>query len=418
MAALTINLPLNDFIITETKETDNKLIIFGETTETSVNCHACGKSTSHFHGYDEQRCVEHLPAFGKSVFVYYKPKRYICKECDPEGTTTTATPKWHSVKSGFTEHYEVRLILDLVGSTAKDVAIKNNITEKQVQGIVDRHVAGKVDWITFETLGVLGLDDLSLKKGYKDYISVLTSRVNGEIRIIGLIKGRKKKDVKAFLKSIPKRLKKTVTAICVDMYTGYINAAKEVFNKSVAIIVDRYHVAKLYRASVDKFRQQILKELKQNLPAQEYEKIKHVTHVLRRGNECLSEKDKEKLEVVFSNSHELSEAYRLTLELTHVFNTHQTPEAALDKFTQWILDVRKTKLKCFNKFITTLRKFKEEIANYFIQRQTSGFVEGLNNKIKVLKRRCYGIYNLKHMFQRLHLDVSGYKLYAINKGVL
>jgi len=81
------------------------------------------------------------------------------------------------------------------------------------------------------------------------------------------------------------------------------------------------------------------------------------------------------------------------------------------------MEVRKTKLKCFNKFILTLKKFKVEIANYFIKRQTSGFVEGLNNKIKVLKRRCYGIYNLKHMFQRLHLDISGYQLYTTKKGI-
>ena len=53
-----------------------------------------------------------------------------------------------------------------------------------------------------------------------------------------------------------------------------------------------------------------------------------------------------------------------------------------------------------------------EIANYFIDRQTSGFVEGLNNKIKVIKRRCYGILNVKHLFQRIHLDLSGYALFA------
>jgi len=50
------------------------------------------------------------------------------------------------------------------------------------------------------------------------------------------------------------------------------------------------------------------------------------------------------------------------------------------------------------------------IANYFIDRNTSGFVGGLNNKVKVLKRRCYGIFKLKHLFQRLHLDTSGYQL--------
>ena len=54
----------------------------------------------------------------------------------------------------------------------------------------------------------------------------------------------------------------------------------------------------------------------------------------------------------------------------------------------------------------------DEITNYFLDRQTSGFVEGLNNKIKVIKRRCYGILNVKHLFQRIYLDLSGYALCA------
>lgn len=70
----------------------------------------------------------------------------------------------------------------------------------------------------------------------------------------------------------------------------------------------------------------------------------------------------------------------------------------------------------FNKFIKTLRKWKNEIANYFINRNTNAFVEGLNNKIKVLKRRCYGIFNLKHLFQRLHLDISGYRILLGNSA--
>ena len=418
MAALTITLSLEHFKITDTQETDRSIAIYGETLELGVHCNVCGKFTKQFHGYDDERSVRHLPILEKSVYVFYRPKRYICKHCNPEGSTTTATPAWHQSKSGFTKSYELRLILDLVGSTVSDVALKNNITEKQMQGILDRNIADEVDWSTFKNLGVIGLDDLSLKKGYKDFMTAITSQVNGKIRLLGLIKGRKKKDIKRFFKSIPIKLRKTVTAVCVDLYTGYINAAKEVFKQWVAIIIDRYHVAKLYRASVDKFRQQILKELKQTLSKKEYEKIKQVTHILRRGNECLSKEDKIKLEIVFSHSYALSEAYRLALQLTHIFNTHQKPEEALDKFAQWIFDVRKTKLTCFNTFISTLRKFKHEITHYFIERQTSGFVEGLNNKIKVLKRRCYGIYNLKHLFQRLHLDISGYRLYTTNKGVL
>ena len=55
----------------------------------------------------------------------------------------------------------------------------------------------------------------------------------------------------------------------------------------------------------------------------------------------------------------------------------------------------------------------DEITNYFLDRQTSGFVEGLNNKIKVIKRRCYGILNVKHLFQRIYLDLSGYALFTL-----
>jgi len=54
----------------------------------------------------------------------------------------------------------------------------------------------------------------------------------------------------------------------------------------------------------------------------------------------------------------------------------------------------------------------ENIANYFVAHQSSGFVEGLNNKIKVLKRRCDGIFRLDHLFQRITLDIQGYTLFG------
>jgi transposase len=54
----------------------------------------------------------------------------------------------------------------------------------------------------------------------------------------------------------------------------------------------------------------------------------------------------------------------------------------------------------------------DEISNYFIKRDSSGFVEGLNNKIKVIKRRCYGIYDLGRLFQHIWLDIEGRRLFG------
>jgi transposase len=62
------------------------------------------------------------------------------------------------------------------------------------------------------------------------------------------------------------------------------------------------------------------------------------------------------------------------------------------------------------------RKFEWNLiyeANYIVSRRTSGFVEGFNSKVKVLKRRCYGITNLTHLFQRLFLDLEGYRLFGL-----
>ena len=60
-----------------------------------------------------------------------------------------------------------------------------------------------------------------------------------------------------------------------------------------------------------------------------------------------------------------------------------------------------------------MTNWREEITNYFLKRQNSGFVEGLNNKLKVLKRRCYGLDSIKTVFQRLRLDLEGYHLFGM-----
>jgi transposase len=139
-------------------------------------------------------------------------------------------------------------------------------------------------------------------------------------------------------------------------------------------------------------------------------------HILRHNNHCLTKDEKIILNNLFSHSPELARAYKLAIKLTQLLNTHMDREEALIKIHAWIKEVRQSKLTCFNKFIKTLLKYKQQVVNYFIDRNSSGFVEGLNNKVKVLKRRCYGIFTLKHFFQRLHLDISGYDILLGNSA--
>jgi len=195
------------------------------------------------------------------------------------------------------------------------------------------------------------------------------------------------------------------------MYDGFVQAATEVFGIR-AVVIDRYHVAKLYREPLDHLRIEEMKRLKGELEAEEYAKLDGTMWILRKNHECLSKQEKSTLAVVYSHSPLLKEAHQAALKLTNVFNRHQSRKDALTQVNRWIISVKNNETSCFKGFIKTLERYKSGILNYFKSRKNSGFVEGLNNKIKVLKRRCYGHSKTESIFRRLFLDLQGYRVFA------
>jgi len=237
-------------------------------------------------------------------------------------------------------------------------------------------------------------------------VVIVTGRVDNKTIILSVLKDRKKETVKQFLSTIPKDLRKTIQMVYSDMYEGFINAAKEVLKRKVKIVIDRFHVAKLYRKGFDTLRKQEMKRLKEELSEQEHKKLKGVMWASRKKD--LTKEEKQLLECLFKYSPKLQVAYKLSNELTGIFDKHILKESARKSMKRWMKKVKESTLNCFNTFIKTLNKWLNEIINYFIDRQTSGFVEGLNNKIKVIKRRCYGILNITHLYQRICIDLSRY----------
>jgi transposase len=108
----------------------------------------------------------------------------------------------------------------------------------------------------------------------------------------------------------------------------------------------------------------------------------------------------------------LQQAYTLREQLTTIFDTARSKQDGLRRIRLWRKRVEKSGLRCFDAFLKLLDSWQDLSANYFIHRQTSGFVEGLNNKLKVLKRRCYGLRNVVRLFQRLSLDLEGYRRFS------
>jgi len=387
-----------------------ELIITVESTKTTAVCSRCGKIIWKFHGRDDWVKLRYLSVFGHPTYLRYRPKRYRCEYCDGQPTSAQRLD-WHEPNSPNSFAYEQHILLQLVNTTVEDVAVKEKLSYDRVLGILERHISGQVDWSGYSELGVLGLDEIALRKGHRDFVVIVTARKEERISILGVLPDREKDTVIEFLRSIPQRLKKTITTACCDMYEGYTEAIREELSQ-VRLVIDRFHVTRAYRDCLDEVRKTELRRLKQELPAKEYALLKGSRWALRKHKQDLSPEENKTLNRLFRLSADIKTAYDLQNHLTAIFEEHISIKVAKAKITRWIVAVAKSGLRDFDSFINTLARWMEPILNYFVARETSGFVEGFNNKIKVLKRRCYGITNRAHLFQRIYLDLEGYTLFA------
>ena len=411
----TFEIPLDIPDVTIENVTTNRIGHIEITVKSTVEgppCHRGGKMTTQFYGEDREITLRHLPILGRKTLIRLRPKRYQCLHCHSNPTTTQQL-SWYTPRSSFTKSYEKQILLSLVNSTVQDTSVKEDIGYEAIMGIIDRHIERDINWEDVARLDVLGLDEISLKKGHRDFVTIITGRLETETVILGVLPDRKKATVKAFLSDIPQRVRQTSHSVCTDMYEGFVNAAKEVFGKRVKIVIDRFHVAKRYRSGLDSLRKHELKRLTQELSEEAYGQLQGAMWALRKSEEQLTDDDKDGLVCLFEHSPCLKMAYEFCQDLTAIFDTQLSKREGKRQIWKWIQKVRASKLRCFDSFLTTLENWLDDIANYFIDRPTSGFVEGFKNKLKVIKRRCYGILNVTHLFQRIQLDLYGHSLFAL-----
>lgn len=399
-------------IISQTIDAKGNIIFDVMSTCTETTCHKCGKSATKRIGTNPPIEIRHTSILDTPVILRIKPVRYECEHCD-DRTTTTEKYDWVAKGGKITKGLEKYILRCVISSTIQDVSRKDHISYRTIERVIENNIPAEIDWDKINTLHTIGIDEISNRKGYQDYIAVITHREEGgNTSVLAILDSRLGEDVLDFFNSIPEALRKTVQSVCTDMYDGFVYPAIEVFGKQ-KVVVDRYHVAKLYRGALDKLRVKEMARLKDALLADEYSKLEGMMWIIRKKHECLSKEEKQQLEELYKHSPLLKEAHSLAIRLTHIFITHHNRKSAQAKFDRWVTKVQKSNVKCFDTFIKTLNKYRGCIANYFKGRETSGFVEGINNKIKVIKRRCYGFFKTETLFRRLSLDLSGYQMLGI-----
>jgi len=382
-----------------------------ESTLLGTRCRQCGRWIQEFHGHDTWVEIQHLPILDQPVFIRYRPKRYRCPYCE-RGPTTTQRLRWHEPPSPFTRAYEEHLLKALVHSTVQDVSQKEGAGYDAVLGVLERRVQATVDWSRFRRLEVIGIDELALKKGQRDYAVLVSARLaEHDLALLAVLPDRQKETVQAFLNSIPDRLKATIHTVCVDMYESYLLAAQSALPRA-EIVVDRFHVVKQYADAVDKARRQAMPALKKTLSKEAYRTLKGSHVVFRKHRADLNADEQALLDRLFAHLPKLQLLYAFREHLYTIFQTAASPHQAADDLKTWMFLVKEQALEPLFPFLETLQRYWPFILNFFRRRLSSGFVEGLNHKVRVLLWRSFGLFRLDHLFQRLWLDLEGPRVFG------
>jgi transposase len=239
----------------------------------------------------------------------------------------------------------------------------------------------------------IAVDEFSTHKGHK-YMTTVLDLETGEI--LHAQEGKDAMALVGFLEGM-KRRKAPLKAVAMDMSEAYGNAVRRVFADTVDIVHDPFHMTALASKAIDETRRDLFRQLH----GEERRAIKGSRFLLLRGLENLKESGMTRLMNLMAANEPLYKAYLLKEDLRMFWNLPdaQAGEAFLD---QWIEEACSLDNRHFRKLAATLDSHRSGLLSYFKHRISTGPLEGLNNKIKVLKRQAYGFRDMAFFKLRLY----------------
>lgn len=228
----------------------------------------------------------------------------------------------------------------------------------------------------------MSLDEFSQHKGHQDFVTTVVDL--DQHRLLEVINSHKQADVIAAFQHYPLEVRAAVEEVSVDLWGGYAAVIATLF-PNAQMVYDRFHVM-----------QQVNRELN-HLRHRMNVKFKGLPHLLWKNREDLNDEQKQRLDDGLKPFPCLSIAYELKEDLRHIYETSRTVHGAQLRLQRWLTLAG----LLYRDSAQTIQQHLSGICNYFAHRTTSGMTEGINTKIKLIKRKGYGFHNFELFRLRL-----------------
>lgn len=342
-----------------------------------VNCPHCSNLTDELH-QTSSLLVRDLPISGQEIYLKVPRRKFYCKPCQKFFTENL---EFMEERRKYTKRYEEYIYQRVNSSSIEQVKREESLSWDQVQGIYQRQCERKKKG--WQQVKRLGMDEIAKRKGQKSFVTVLGDLEKGEL--IEVIDTHRQDEIIEVLMRQPLEVREAVEEVSVDMWGGFPKVIEKVF-PNARIVTDRFHVMKAVNEELDKIRKRTQFKIK----------IKGAKWLLLKNQKDLKEEELEKLEMVLKQSNHLRKAYEYKESFREIYEEVKDREEGSLKFTEWLGKAKDV----YTEVIGTIHRHFDTICNYFFNRTNNGAMEGINNRLKLIKRQAYGFINFENMRDR------------------
>ena len=305
----------------------------------------------------------------KCSFIGYLPLNFVPKE-----------------KVRYTKNFE-QYVLSLLRQniTILSVAKLCHVCWDTVKDIQKRYLKKRYHRPSLKDVTHIGIDEIycGAKTGYMTVvIDMKTSAV------IYTEKGKKAASLDAFWLH-KNKCKKPIEAVATDMGNAYISSVKK-HAPDARLVIDRFHVVKLFNDKLTTFRRQLQNELTEKT---DRTFLKNTRWLLVSNPENLNDSGQVKLNNALSLNKPLATMYYLKEKLRMLW-TLPSKEEAEKWLINWFSEAESADIPILKTMTKTLRKHRVGILAYYDEKMSSGKVEGVNNRIKTINKMAYGYRDL------------------------
>lgn len=382
-------LQLKDVIVTNIECSGRDIHIHLRMEQRLHYCPVCGTITGKVHDYRTQ-IVRDVSICGYNTILHLRKRRHVCPDCGKRfDEHIDFLPRYRQ----FTNRVNLQVHRQLKECRSiKSIAKDNNMSPPTAAKLVN-----EIDFKTRNLPEVLAIDEFKGNAEGEKFQCILADPKNR--RIVDVLPTRRHEMIRHYLLGYNNR--KDVRFVVMDMTGGYRKLMKELFPQA-KIIVDKYHYVRQITYAIERVRVEEQKRLSGTW--RRY--FKKSKYLLLKDTERLTTEDRIQLENLFRISEPLRKAYALKQQFEYVKASTSREEAA-KRLSKWILDAQSSKLIDFMKVSLTYQNWSKEILNSFEYPYTNGYIEGCNNRIKVLKRVSFGIPRFARFRRRImHIMIN------------